>query len=356
MNIVMCFDGTWNTAKDQTNVSRIHAAICVKSGHCDADQIKYYDEGVGTAPGSKLTGGIFGWGLDKNLREGYAWLIRHYRPEAKIFLFGFSRGAYTARCLAGLIGECGIPDPNADHRSQGFDRRDANQAIEAAIADQIIERYRDSKQYGGSLKCELADVTRPAKIHFIGVWDTVGTRGIPFMELKFAKADAFRDTLLGEHVDHAFHAVAIDEHRKAYHATLWTGEPKSNQRVEQRWFPGAHSNVGGGYDDDLLPDISLEWIAKKAEACGLKIDMSRFSLDGNEHRSPVRDSFSEFMWGAYKIFFRLGIRHYRPIGLTTTERVDESAFKKWQADASYRPRNLASAAPLQAPRRLVVQG
>ncbi len=335
MNLIMCFDGTWNDVKDHTNVSRLYAAICASNSDSDEPQLKYYDEGVGTDLGSRLTGGAFGVGLTKNIRQGYEWLMQHYQPNAKLFLFGFSRGAYTARSLAGMIGRCGILDPDANHSSWGCTKNDIKE-----IVHDITQLYKEGNVDGRDIKPLLSNATRSAEIHFMGVWDTVGALGVPFKFLKVA--DAFHDTELGPHVRNAFHAVAIDEHRKDYQATLWTSEPQKGQDVEQRWFPGAHANVGGGYRDDLLPDKPLAWIVKKAQDRGLAIDSTPFRLDNNEYRSPVRDSFSEFLGGLYK-WVTFNSRYYRPIGTTSTEVIDESAFRKWRADTSYRPRNLAHA-------------
>src|SRR5215468_7312180 len=124
--LVLCFDGTWNTPEDQTNVSRLYAAIADVYGGCQG-QLKFYDTGVGTITGSRLTGGALGWGLDENILQGYCWLINEFLPFAgvpraepeadgevfdvgpDILIIGFSRGAYTARSLAGLINRCGLP-------------------------------------------------------------------------------------------------------------------------------------------------------------------------------------------------------------------------------------------------------
>lgn len=340
--LVLCFDGTWNSVKDQTNVSRIHAAIpsIPETPGGPIAQLKYYDEGVGTHVGSIISGGMLGQGLTQNIREGYAWLIRHWQPDDQIFLFGFSRGAFTARSLAGLIGKYGIvPEKNP---SLGQRQRKDN-----ALADarRVTDLYKFGNKHGGDHEQELG-TTRDARIHFLGVWDTVGALGVPLLNL--SHAEKFHDTKLGKHVDHAFHALAIDEHRKDYQATLWTEIPDpAGQVVEQRWFPGAHANVGGGYEDDLLPEPPLAWVAGKARDCGLSIADAVIRLDGNEYRSPVRDSFADFGFGMYQ-WIKLKQRHYRPIGEGVAETVDESALKKWAAEFDYRPENLAHATPAVA--------
>jgi len=333
--LALCFDGTWNTVKDQTNVSRMHAAIHrIPDGHGDQAQLKYYDEGVGTGRADRLFGGIGGFGLPKNIRQGYAWLIEHYRDDSDIYLFGFSRGAYTARSLAGLIGRCGIPAAPAGQTGEPL------RIACDALAMEAYNIYRGATGPDEASRNFLKSKSRDVTIHFIGVWDTVGTLGAPFADIRLI--EQFHDTGLGKNVKNAYHALAIDEHRKDYKATLWTKNP-GNARVEQRWFPGAHANVGGGYDDDLLPDLALAWMADRARDSGLDLDDEILRLDGNEYRSPVRDSFKEFMGGIYKAI-KFGSRHYRTIGDGINEVIDESAYRKWRAEPGYRPPNLAHAA------------
>jgi len=332
--LAVCFDGTWNTVKDHTNVSRIHAAIRrLPDGNGDSAQLKYYDEGVGTSRTDRIIGGVTGFGLSRNIRQGYAWLIEHYQAESELYLFGFSRGAFTARSLAGLIGRCGIPVcPTA------VDRNQLRQKCED-LAAEAYAIYRGAKTADDASREFLSTKSREVPIHFIGVWDTVGTLGAPFGNIRLV--EQFHDTGLGRQVKNAFHALAIDEHRSDYDATLWTENP-GGARLEQRWFPGAHSNVGGGYEDDLLPDLALAWMAARARECGLDIDDEVLRLDGNEYRSPVRDSFQEFMGGAYSVI-HLKKPFYRTIGNGVNEVIDDSAYRKWRAEPGYRPPNLAHA-------------
>lgn len=332
--LVLCLDGTWNTYKDYTNVSRLHA--CIPNLPADSAsnqvQIKYYDEGVGTNAYDRIRGGMFGAGLAKNIRQAYAWLIRNYQQGSELFIFGFSRGAYTARSLAGLIARCGIAQPNSDADK---------------LAEKAYEIYRRRPKDNAEAKAfHNEQKSWEARIRFLGVWDTVGALGVP--SVKFA--EKFHDTKLGANVDNAYHAVAIDEHRKAYDVVLWTENP-GNATMEQRWFPGAHANIGGGYEDDLLPDISLKWMLEKACGCGLYLGERNgvplgpddvLLLDQSEFRSPVRDSYREFAGGIYSAV-TLGQRHYRKIGKCPGETVDASAFRKWEEDPGYRPYNLAHA-------------
>jgi hypothetical protein len=202
-----------------------------------------------------------------------------------------------------------------------------------------------------------------AKVKFIGVWDTVGALGLPFGKIKGISAS----TLLYHHTrpssafENMYHALAIDEHRKLYRPTLWegfypknpkTGEPIEKpvpewQQIEQRWFVGAHSNVGGGYPNNALATVPLAWLQRKASDLGLAF-RDRIDLVGDEHLAPVIDSYRQFMKGTYRLVSR---RHYRPIGREWVkketgwvhsfgESIDATVFDRWQQDPKYRPKNL----------------
>ena len=200
-------------------------------------------------------------------------------------------------------------------------------------------------------------------IDFLGVWDTVGALGLPFGNFPIlGKADMqFLNTGIRVSNKFAFHAMAIDEHRKAFAPTLWTvdylnGTPRPHHhrtlsQVEQRWFVGAHANVGGGYENDLLAQTPLKWMMDKATARGLAFRRD-LDLDAPGAPPPISDSYSEFMGGAYKVL-TLGHRYYRPIGPepipssatemreNINETIDGSVFERWRSDNAYRPSNLA---------------
>lgn len=378
--LVLCFDGTWNTPEDETNVSRIYAAIADAHGGC-ADQLKFYDAGVGTTVGSKVAGGLFGQGLDRNILEGYAWLINQFVPAGgpivetadgqafdggpRIFLFGFSRGAFTARSLAGLLNRCGLP------RTEHFGTLPATP--DHPLVREAWELYRRAPEPGRETR--LSEPWAPfrathcwtVKVAFLGVWDTVGALGIPMLRTAALPVlrgrYEFHDVRLGRIVERAFQAVAIDEQREDFEVSLWDGRhAAAGTVVEQRWFPGAHSNVGGGYEDDTLPDAPLHWIAERALDAGLEFNDDfmatrpgggcqarlpvSFELRGDEHLAPIRDSYAEFAFGLYRparIVKGRG-RYERPMLVTGLhETVDVTAHKRWAADASYRPRNFAEA-------------
>lgn len=322
--LILLFDGTWNNKKDKTNVARMHESVA-SSGREDPEQPCFYDTGVGTHWYDRITGGAFGRGLSENIRQGYHWLSARYRPGDDIFVFGFSRGAYTARSLVGLIRKCGV--------LKGADAPTVEQAYD-------IYRDKDVKPDDSAAVSFRAGLSREVRVRFIGVWDTVGALGIPASHVPFGR-DFYQwhDMELSKIVDYAYHAIATDENRKDYGVTVWTARKPENIDVEQRWFIGAHSNVGGGYDrapPDTLPNPPLRWIQDKAEAAGLKL-RAKAQPGPRDHLAPVTDSFKEFMFGIYS---RIKDRHHRPFGTGCNETVDGSVWSRWQADPGYRPPSL----------------
>ncbi|WP_300366046.1 DUF2235 domain-containing protein [Hydrogenimonas sp.] len=284
-NLIVCADGTWNTPDQKeydiptpTNVVRIFNALDKfdKDGN---EQKRYYHPGVGTDGTwwEKLAGGTVGVGLSKNIKSAYKWLCDHYRPEDRIFLFGFSRGAYTVRSLAGMIGKCGLLDLS------GLEEEELWHRVKTAY-DEGYRKGKPRKDWAKGWKfhpetdidCKKRDKTvkkRSIPIHFLGVWDTVGALGIPnnlaiLNLLDNVKKYAFHDTKLGCNVLHARHAVAIDEKRASFSPTLWSNI-ENRKDVKQIWFPGVHSNVGGGYVDTGLSDIALKWMIEEAADAGL---------------------------------------------------------------------------------------
>ena len=328
-------------------------SLCANS----PEQLVYYSAGVGTQYGEQLSGGMFGIGINKEVTDAYEWLIEHYEPDVHLFIFGFSRGAFTARSLAGFISICGLLKPGSPiSMKQLYERyRKGNttkSVRELATVDenQLSQEDKWIKKY-----------SRAVPIWFQGVWDTVGALGMPIPWLpKFSKGDfAFLETDLRINDKHAYHALAIDEHRKAFAPTLWkkstpkqgeTYPPRLPDAVEQRWFVGAHANVGGGYENDLLSQIPLKWLMSKAIAHGLLFN-DGVEIDGDENICPIRDSYAEMVLGIYKAF-TFGNAFYRTIGaepidtgdaVTTTinETIDASVFDRWRNDGAYRPKNLS---------------
>lgn len=349
--IALFLDGTWNTLGDNTNVWRLKS-LCETS----PEQICYYSQGVGTKAGERVSGGVWGIGIDEEISDAYEWLVEHYEPDAKIFIFGFSRGAFTARSLAGFISECGLLRCGSpvslsvmySHYRKGKVSRSIRQ-LDKVPENELSFEERQIKKY-----------SQPIPVWFQGVWDTVGALGvrIPYFPKVSSKDFAFLETDLRINDTRAYHALAIDEHRKTFEPTLWKSvinkqgdsyAPRAIDNVEQRWFVGAHSNVGGGYPNDLLAQIPLRWLMSKAIAHGLQFK-TPVEVDGDANRSPIRDSFGEMLHGFYRLT-RFGIPYYRPIGTKPVETavdvtsfinetIDRSVFDRWRADSTYRPQNL----------------
>ncbi len=348
--IALFLDGTWNTVNDNTNVWRLKS-LCAQS----PDQLVYYSAGVGTERGEQLSGGMFGIGINEEVTNAYEWLLEHYEQDAQIFIFGFSRGAFTARSLAGFISKCGLLRPGSPvSLKQLYERYRLGTAKSILTLDHAADT-------GLSLEdSQLKKYSRAVPVWFQGVWDTVGALGVP---LPFApnvsrKDFAFLETDLHINDTHAYHALAIDEHREAFAPTLWQkttqkqGDnypPRALDIVEQRWFVGAHANVGGGYEYDLLAQVPLAWIMSKAEQHGL-VFKDTVVLDGDENTCPIHDSLKEMAHGIYEVL-TLGKHFYRTIGAdpvdtastvvtTINETVDATVFDRWRCDSTYRPKNL----------------
>jgi uncharacterized protein (DUF2235 family) len=349
--IALFLDGTWNNVSDNTNVWRLKS-LCAKS----PEQLVYYSAGVGTQSGERLSGGMFGIGINEEVINAYEWLVEHYEQDAQLFIFGFSRGAFTARSLAGFISKCGLLKRGSPvSMKQMFERYRKGTAESVRALGKVVE---------GGLPLEdqwIKEYSQPIPIWFQGVWDTVGALGVPLPLIPNVSREdfAFLETDLRINDTHAYHALAIDEHRHAFAPTLWvkstpkqgqTYPPRDLDHVEQRWFVGAHANVGGGYENDLLAQIPLAWLMSKATAHGLEFKDS-VVIDGDENTCPIRDSLAEMAHGIYEIL-TLGKHYYRPIGaepvdtgdaVTTTinETIDVTVFDRWRSDDTYRPKNLS---------------
>jgi uncharacterized protein (DUF2235 family) len=337
--LAVFLDGTWNSVETNTNVWRMRS-LCAPSGKDGKPQLIYYSVGV-----NGFLGGAFGQGLDDNIRLAYEWLIENYREGDEIFIFGFSRGAYTARALAGLIAIDGLLQQGSPIGvNELFDRY--KRGDEESIRDLKVKETS-----GGSITDQekwLLKYSRPINIKVVGVWDTVGSIGIPagdFTGISSRQFD-YLQTGLRVPIQNGYHALAIDEHRKIFAPTIWdvnhsTAKPRPLSGVEQRWFVGAHANVGGGYETDPLAQPPLRWLMKKAESQGLTF-RSEVDLDGDNVTAKFRNSYREFMDGAYQ--FISWRPFYRTIGDSThrnvNETIDANVFKRWRADPTYRPQNL----------------
>ncbi len=356
-NLAVFLDGTWNNVGDDTNVWRLKSLLSQTSTD-GSPQLAYYEKGV-----SGLLGGWVGKGLDDDITDAYLWLIDHCNPNNQdddIFIFGFSRGAYSARSLAGFIVKCGLLKAGGAlgvrqlyNRYRKADARTLRVLL-AARDDGTLKDATLEEQW-------MMKYSMPIHIKFVGVWDTVGELGIPLFSIQGISRSTlrFHSTELMPPVDYGFHALAINENRRAFSPTLWTvrtpstpdpnaSPPRDLSSVEQRWFVGAHANVGGGNDSDVLPQIPLRWLMKKASLHGLTF-RADVDLDGDELKADVTDSYLKFMYGIYRLF---SPRYFRPIGTppkqvengtesSVNETIDASVFARWHSRTDYRPPNLA---------------
>jgi hypothetical protein len=273
--LVICCDGTWNRADTTTvtNIEKIARTVQVEPSSAQGvQQMVMYLPGVGTAgyQTDKILGGAFGLGLFHHVLNAYRFLALNYRPGDQIFLFGFSRGAYTARSLAGMVGKVGLLTREA--------------LIDGVLRDAGL-RYRhppdapwpagwDDPQTFRAQHCH-----REVPIHFLGVFDTVGALGVPGA---LSRRHQFHDVRLGPAVRVARQALAIDEPRMKFEPCLWEAVPpagspdQTTDRIKQVWFEGCHSDVGGGYAEAGLSDTALLWMATEAQAQGLVFDTGLF--------------------------------------------------------------------------------
>ena len=270
--LVICCDGTWNepdqsvdgNAADETeltNVLNVVRGLAPVDGN-QVPQVVYYDTGVGTqGMADKYIGGGLGSGMSANIRQAYRFIANNYHEGDELFLFGFSRGAYTVRSLAGFIGVVGL-----------LSKENLRLLPEAYS----LYRLPPSKRAGSMVERRLKEVGEPSRIptpiKFIGVWDTVGALGAPTPLLGRLTRNrvSFHNTHLGKDVEHAYQALAVDERRRPFQPVLWTGAPVNGQAIQQAWFAGVHSNIGGGYRDTGLSSIALAWMAGRAASHGLE--------------------------------------------------------------------------------------
>ena len=285
----------------------------------------FYDWGLGSYHDGHVAG-TTGRGINKNIMDNYRYLVQNYAPGDEIYLFGFSRGSYTVRSLCGLINNCGI-----------LKRPDAR------LIESAFEHYKKSWS-GLSSRRRKIQAFRAAHSHpnrtikFVGVWDTVGALGIPFSFLGLMdRDDEFYDTKMGDNISIARHALAIDELRSDFEPTIW--HDREHMDLQQVWFAGVHSNVGGSYapdaDGGVLSDIPMDWIRKEAKAAGLHLEAHMV-----QGLKPVPTAT---LHQSRKHIFRSKRPFHRPIdhghGPVLIHR---SVKQRWEADAKYRPKNLLS--------------
>ncbi|MDX2427866.1 MAG: DUF2235 domain-containing protein, partial [Xanthomonadales bacterium] len=381
-NIVLCSDGTGNTMiKGRgTNVWKLYEAVDLtahrwrqrKDGGSalGKEQIAFYDDGVGSEQNKilKIVGGAFGYGLQRNIRDLYKSLCRAYQPGDDIYIFGFSRGAYTARVLAGLILSCGIirhddlrggrkldelsklaykkfrshfrlgtvkgqlaikaekkvlvavreMERAGNEASESLSRKvdamraiaeSANKKVEAAQKKAVAETDAFRREY--SISDDVYAPDGQVNIKFIGVWDTVAAVGLPFKGLSklwnlYVYPFMFPDYVLSSRVQKGCHAISVDDQRGTFHPMMWDerGEDPESDHLEQVWFPGVHSNVGGGYPKQGISLIALDWMIHRAKEKGLKFIKSE--RDRYRHLQNAHDKLYDSR-GGLALYYR-----YRP--------------------------------------------
>lgn len=305
-NIAIFCDGTWqeDEQNDKTNVAKLFEACNAVIDHPKpTDDMKFHIDGVGTGTTAfdRFFGGITGYGLTEDVKMGYKKICEFYRKGDRIYLIGFSRGAYTARSIAGLIGAVGIVNlqfyPEKLNLFQDIFARDQDDII-----DEVFEYYRTPpKERDDSVLKGIRRSDFDPVIQAVGVFDTVGALGIPtrhedsFINRRFQ----FHDVTLGSGIRNAFHAVAIDEQRYPFRATLWAeGSGDTSQNVQQVWFPGDHGDIGGGKPEEQsgLSNIALLWMAKQLEVAGLDIDVSDLKKNNTPGPEKVADTGMTGFW------------------------------------------------------------
>lgn len=311
--VVLLCDGTNNNLTGglrDTNVVKLSELL---RAHADPSRLVYYDPGVGNAgelPGAtpwdkirrrleRLYGLAFGRGVYENMAECYLFLMRHYRPGDELYIFGFSRGAFTARSVAGLVNQFGILQPHMESMVPTllhvyFSNRSG--AAFQDIAAQIKRQF-------------AAPSAHEVDIHFVGVWDSVASVGLPPFDAKITALPHPN----GKHFVHVRQALALDEHRRAFKPRLYAGDNGPFTTMTGRagslcqlWFPGAHCDVGGGYEvpSSALSDLAFAWLVKEAVACGLRLNAQGQALNSEDQ---LRDA----MHAAHKVpsSGRLSQRH-----------------------------------------------
>ena len=264
--IIICADGTWNRPEENieedypTNVLKFARGIAPKDAS-GTKQVVFYDWGLGSYHNKLIAGGL-GAGLEKNVMDGYRFLVHNYEPGDEIYLFGFSRGAYTVRSLCGLINNCNILKGSESRR------------IEEAFELYKNPVHTPMSEYSVNWRDQYA-IEDSSMITFVGVWDTVGAMGLPFSFFGLIEDQhRFYDNKLGSNVTTARHALSLDEKRDDFEPTIW--QPNANVDLKQVWFAGVHTDVGGGYENDpdgsVLSDIPMTWLMKEAESVGLSFE------------------------------------------------------------------------------------
>ncbi|HLO20436.1 MAG TPA: DUF2235 domain-containing protein [Sphingomicrobium sp.] len=368
--LVVCFDGTWNSldARTPTNVV-LTAESVVPMAPDGKAQAMFYDEGVGTSRFERLAGGMFGAGLIDKLGDAYRFLTFNYTPGDEIYVFGFSRGAFTARSFVGMLRNCGIVSrPNAGRIKEAIAwyrmRRPStapdslqSRHFRAEVSPNVCTDEGEDAWRQANIPNYAAGSATLLQIRYLGVWDTVGALGVPtryrllsFFNRKFQ----FHDTALSHLVQSGRHAVAIDERRKDFIPTLWSNVDELNRDAgsdpndplapyQERWFPGVHCGVGGGGDFRGLSDQALEWVWDGAQRAGLALDTSPGSKPfelAPDPRAPLSPFDEQSLPFLERVKSELTDRLWRKADRASPavfRDVSSSARRRWKFDGAALP-------------------
>jgi uncharacterized protein (DUF2235 family) len=362
--IVIACDGTWRRldARHPTNVAKLARAV-LPIGPDGVEQVVCHLDGVGSGRGTgavsrtldRMLGGLFGMGLMDAIEEAYRFLALNYAPGDEIHVFGYSRGAFTARSLVGLIRNCGIPErahanavPEALalYRARGgANRPDGREALKfrAKVAGHVVTSVGEARWRSARSGGEAPAAARLA-IAYLGVWETVGALGMP-RHLRLAKffnrGLGFHDTRLSGIVRAARHAVAIDERRRSFQPTLWDNLAELNagggRAYRQAWFPGDHGSVGGGGPVTTLSDDALAWVAEGAAAAGLALDPAACAawLRNRNWSGPLAASGKPSAIG-----WLLALDQKPRRGPEAVAELADATVRRWNGDPGSRPPTL----------------
>ncbi|MEP6518569.1 DUF2235 domain-containing protein [Microcoleus vaginatus] len=327
--LIVCCDGTWNKLDTQCPTNVVRLAQAVKRTASDGvPQIVFYDEGIGV-DSNKIVGGVTGLGIDKNIQDAYRFLSFNYDRGDEIYLFGFSRGAYTVRSLAGMIYCSGLLSRRYVTKASEAYELYRNRSIKPN--DEEAKRFRKEN---GKDRGERVPIT------LLGCFDTVGALGIPLVpalkkfEGQIKTRYKFHDTTLNKDIENALHAVAIDEIREVFDVTPMKKNPDApNQKLRQVWFPGEHGCIGGGTPASRgLSDTVLKWMLDQITDFELKLEFEPEAIKDiqPDYKAPFKNDPG---------FFKLAGIKWREVG-ETIEDLHESVIERLEKSQDYRPKNL----------------
>ncbi len=309
-NIIICYDGTSNEySKNNTNIVKTFESI-IK----DKTQYAFYDPGVGTFNPLNIDLGLnvgnvlgkaFGVGLVKNIEDGYEYLMNNFEKNDKVFIFGFSRGAFTARSLAGMIHHFGVLEKGSKN-------------LIPYVSKMSNQRKLDLAKNFKKTFC------KECKPHFIGIYDSVSSLG-------YFNGKKFFDETLNPDVQNAYHAISIDEQRAKFKVSLWDESKKQkHQNIEQVWFSGVHSDIGGSYKECGLSDIAFIWMMDSAIKCGLKAK--------EDYKKDINQNYKDKIHNSRKSFWKLWSKTQREIPKNAL--IHNSVLDRKNAIKSYNPNNV----------------